>query len=87
MEATLEEGGHWSARTHPPSKKKKPEGENRLDHGPKSPPWRTTVLNLEFKPWPLVILVGVSSCDTFNLFMRKGAVTDRSGLGSADASG
>ena len=35
---------------HIPRKKKKPEGENRLEHGPKSPPWRTTVLNLEFKP-------------------------------------
>ena len=33
-----------------PVKKNPPEGENRLDNGPKSPSWRTTVLNLEFKP-------------------------------------
>jgi len=31
-----------------PVKLKKPEGENRLVRGSKSPPWRTTVLNLEF---------------------------------------
>jgi len=60
METTLKEGGDRSARTHPPLKKKI-EAENCLDRGPKSPPWRTTVLNLEFKPWPLVILVGVPS--------------------------
>ena len=45
----LKEGGDRSARTHPPYKKT-PEGENRLDRGPKFPPWRTAELNLEFKP-------------------------------------
>jgi len=54
MEATLEEGGGQSARTHP-RLKKDPEGENRLGWGPKFPPWRTTVLNLDFKPRPFVI--------------------------------
>jgi len=58
MKVTLDEGGDRSAMT-PPFKKKiqeqKPDGENRLVRGPKSPPWRTTVLNLGFKPGPLVI--------------------------------
>ena len=49
MEATLEEGGGPVRKDTSPVKKN-PEGENRLDHGPKSPPWSTTVLNLEFKP-------------------------------------
>ena len=60
MEGTLKEGGDRSARTHPPFFCKKKE-ENRLDRGPKFPQWQTTVLNLEFKPWPLFILVGVPS--------------------------
>jgi len=63
MKATLEEGGGRSARTHPSEKKhprKKPEGETRLGRGPKSPPWRTTVLNLFFKARPLVIGAHVS---------------------------
>ena len=69
MEATLEEGGDWSAR-HIPRKKfqNKPEGENRLDHGPKTPPWLTTVLNLEFKPRHLVILVGAPSSHREHFF-------------------
>jgi len=50
MEATLEEGGGIGPQGHIPRKKKTPEGENHLEYGPKSPPWRTTVLNLEFKP-------------------------------------
>jgi len=54
MEATLKEGGGTGPQGHIPHKKN-PEGENRLGRGPKSPPWRTTVLNLEFKPGPLVI--------------------------------
>jgi len=51
MEATLEEEG-GSVRKDTPSEKNKnkTKGENSLDHSPKSPPWRTTVLNLEFKP-------------------------------------
>jgi len=63
MEATLEEGGGTGPQGHIPHKnKKKTEGENRLGRGPMCPPWRTTVLNLEFKPGPLVIsaYVGVN---------------------------
>jgi len=44
------ESGWIGPQGHIPHKKKKPEGENRLNHGPRSPPGRTTVLNLEFKP-------------------------------------
>jgi hypothetical protein len=68
MEATLEAGGDWSARHIPPSKTKKPEGENRLDHGPKTPTWRTTVPNLEFKPRPLVIFAGAPSSHREHFF-------------------
>jgi len=51
MENTLEEEGEPVCKdTFSVKIKIKPEGENRLDHGPKSPPWRTTVINLEFKP-------------------------------------
>jgi len=59
MEATLEEGGgRGPVRKDTSSvKKKKTEGGNHLDHGPKSPPWRTTVLNLEFKPWCLFVVL------------------------------
>ena len=73
MEATPEEGGDWSARTHPPLKIKiKPEGENHLDHGPKSPPWRTTVLNLKFKPRPVVIGALTSFVRHFVVFLHEG---------------
>ena len=49
-------GGGVSVRKHTsPVKSKNPEGENRLGQGPKYPPWRTTVLNLDFQPRPLVI--------------------------------
>jgi len=54
-------GGGLVRKDTSPVEKKNPEGENRLDHGPKSPPWRTTVLNLEFEPRPFVILVGAPS--------------------------
>jgi len=56
-------GGPVRKDTFPIKIKINPREENRLDHGPNSPPWRTTVLNLEFKPRPLVIsaYVGVGS--------------------------
>ena len=61
MEATLEEGGGPVRKDTSPVKKNV--GENRLGRGPKYPPWRTKVLNLEFKPGPIVIssYVGVGS--------------------------
>jgi len=43
-------GGGTGPQGHIPFQKKKKKGETRLDHGPKSSPWRTTVQNLEFKP-------------------------------------
>jgi len=43
-------GGGTGPQGHIPRTKKKSEGENRLGQGPKYPPWRTTVLNLEFNP-------------------------------------
>jgi len=42
MEATLEEGGEPVRKDTSPV--------NRLGRGPKFPPWRTTVQNLDFKP-------------------------------------
>jgi len=61
-------GGGGLVRKDTSPVKKKPEGENRLEHGPKCPPWRTMVLNLEFKPLPRVILVGMPSTITSQEF-------------------
>jgi len=40
--------------------------------GPKSPPWWTTVLNLEFKPWPFVIGAPSSHVRHFVVFLSRG---------------
>ena len=36
------------------------------------PPWRTTVLHLEFKPWPLVIGAPSSHVQHFVVFLHEG---------------
>jgi len=67
------EGGDQSARTHPPLKKRKPPKEETVWITVPSPsPWRTTVLNLEFKPYTLVIGVPSSHIRHFVVFLHEG---------------
>ena len=64
-------GGGWDGPQGHIPHKKNPEGENRLGWGPKSPPWTTTVLNLEFEPWPLVITTPLSHPWHFVVFLSR----------------
>ena len=74
-------GGRLVRKDTSPIKKKPPKEKTVWITVPSPPPWRTTALNLEFKPWPLVILAGAASshreqffslfCFSFFLFFNK----------------
>ena len=64
-------GGVTGPQGHIPHKKK-PRRRKPPCRGPKSPPWWTTVLNLEFKPWPFVIGAPSSHVRHFVVFLSRG---------------
>ena len=61
-------GGGTGPQGHIPLKIKNPEGETRLDHGPKSPPWRTTEHKLAVKSLTRRHMRTNVSCSAFCCF-------------------
>jgi hypothetical protein len=70
-------GGGTGPQGHIPLKIKNPEGETRLDHGPKSPPWRTTEHKLAVKSLTRRHMRTNVLCSAFCCFPWRGSFESR----------